>query len=82
MILTFIPAPRTAARAAKALDKVVRRDDAKAYQVLLERGIQELDTGPYRPEWEKAGAETRERLIGRVFSRSLLAEAEAAASGN
>ena len=71
----------TAARAAKALDKVVRRDDERAFHVLLERGIQLTDTAPYRAEWDKAAAETRERLIGRVFSKSLLAEAEAAAKG-
>ena len=71
----------TAARAGAALDRVVRQDDAEAYRVLIERGIEVLDTGPYRPEWEKAAAETRERLIGRIFSKSLLAEAEAAARG-
>ena len=71
----------TAKRAAKALDAVVRRDDARAYEVLIERGIEVLDTGPYRAEWEKAGAETRDRLVGRVYSRSLLAEVQAAAKG-
>jgi len=71
----------TAARAAAALDKVVRRDDAQAYQVLIKRGIEVLDTGPYRAEWEEAGLQTRERLVGRIFSRSLLEEAEAAAKG-
>jgi TRAP-type C4-dicarboxylate transport system substrate-binding protein len=71
----------TAKRAAAALDKVVRRDDAKAYDVLLKRGIELVDTGPYRAEWEKAAAETRERLTGRIFSKSLLAEVEAAANG-
>ena len=71
----------TAARAGAALDRVVRRDDAEAYEVLIKRGIEVLDTGPYRAEWEKAAAETRERLTGRIFSKSLLAEAEAAAKG-
>ena len=71
----------TAARAAAALDRVVRQDDEKAYRVLIERGIQVTDTGPYRAEWEEAADQTRERLIGRVFSKSLLAEAEAAARG-
>jgi TRAP-type C4-dicarboxylate transport system substrate-binding protein len=71
----------TAARAGKALDRVVRRDDAKAFQVLLDRGMQIVDSGPYLEEWEKAAAETRERLTGRVFSKSLLQEAEAAAKG-
>jgi TRAP-type C4-dicarboxylate transport system substrate-binding protein len=71
----------TARRAAGALDKVVRRDDAKAYDVLLERGIKAVDTGPYRAEWDKASEETLRRLTGRVFSKSLLAEVQAAANG-
>ena len=71
----------TAARAARALDKVVRQDDEEAYQVLLRRGIEALDVEPYRAEWDAAGAETRKRLTGRIFSKSLLAEAEAAVEG-
>ncbi len=71
----------TARRAALALDKVVRRDDAKAYDVLIDRGIEVVDTGPYRAEWDKASDETLERLTGRIFSKSLLAEVQAAASG-
>jgi len=71
----------TAARAARALDRVVRGDDEEAFKVLLKRGMKLVDTSPYRAEWEKAGAETRERLTGRVFSKSLLEEAEAAAKG-
>ena len=71
----------TALRAAAALDRVVRRDDAVAYEILMKRGIEALDTGPHRAEWEEAGRQTRERLVGRIFSRSLLEEAEAAAKG-
>lgn len=71
----------TASRAARALDKVVRRDDAKAYDILIERGIQVVDTGPHRAEWDKAADETLERLTGRIFSKSLLAEVQAAANG-
>jgi len=71
----------TAHRAAQALDKVVQRDDAKAYKALIERGIEVVDTDPYRAEWDEASRETRERLAGRVFSKSLLAEVQAAASG-
>lgn len=71
----------TARRAGRALDRVVRRDDAKAYRVLVERGIDEVDVAPYRAQWEKAGAQTRERLTGRIFSKSLLQEVEAIAKG-
>jgi len=71
----------TAVRAAKALDKVVRRDDAKAYDVLLKRGIELIDTSPHRAEWDAAAKTTRDRLTGRIWSKSLLAEVEAAAKG-
>lgn len=71
----------TARRAAAALDKVVRRDDAKAYDILLERGIELVDTSPYRAEWDRASNETIDRLTGRIFSKSLLADVQAAAAG-
>lgn len=70
----------TAQRAANALDQVVRRDDAQAYEVLIKRGLEVVDTGPYRAEWDAAAKETRERLTGRVFSKSLLEEVLAAAA--
>jgi TRAP-type C4-dicarboxylate transport system substrate-binding protein len=71
----------TARRAAAALDKVVRRDDAKAYDVLLDRGIELVDTSPHRAEWDRAAEETIDRLTGRIFSKSLLADVQAAAAG-
>lgn len=69
----------TARRAGLALDQVVRRDDARAYDVMIERGIEAVDTMPFESEWEAAGKETRERLVGRIYSKSLLAEVQAAA---
>ena len=69
----------TAQRAARALDKVVRRDDAKAYDVLIDRGFEVIDTAPYQAQWDEAAAQTLERLTGRIFSKSLLAEVRAAA---
>jgi TRAP-type C4-dicarboxylate transport system substrate-binding protein len=71
----------SARRAARALDKIVRRDDGKAYDTLIKRGIKLVDTGPYRAEWDKAADETIDRLTGRIFSKSLLAEVQAAANG-
>ena len=71
----------TARRAAQALDKVVRRDDGKAYDTMIKRGIQLVDTEPHQAEWDKAANETIDRLTGRIFSKSLLAEVRAAAGG-
>ena len=71
----------TARRAAQALDRVVRRDDGKAYDTMIKRGIELVDTAPYQAEWDKAADETIDRLTGRIFSKSLLAEVRAAAGG-
>jgi TRAP-type C4-dicarboxylate transport system substrate-binding protein len=69
----------TAKRAGLALDQVVRRDDARAYQVMIERGVDVVDTTPHLSEWEAAAKETRKRLIGRIYSESLLAQVQSAA---
>ncbi|MEM9728513.1 MAG: hypothetical protein AAF997_08005, partial [Myxococcota bacterium] len=66
-------------RAAEALDKVVRKDDAAAYDVMIRRGIEVVEMAAYETEWNAAAVKTRERLAGRVYSKSLLAEVQAAA---
>ncbi|MEM7436239.1 MAG: hypothetical protein AAF436_13860, partial [Myxococcota bacterium] len=71
---------RTARRAGEALDRVVRQDDAEAYEVMIRRGIQVVDTTPYRAQWEAAGEATRDALVGRIYSKSLLQEVQAAAA--
>ncbi len=64
----------TAERAARAMDKIVIRDDARAYQTLVERGMQVVDLAPYQAEWDAVAKKSREQLIGRVYSKSLLDE--------
>lgn len=71
----------TAKRAAQALDNRVRDDDDNAYQTLTTRGLVEVDTAPHAAEWGAAAKKTRESLVGRVYSRSLLQEVEAAVAG-
>lgn len=62
----------TAERSARAMDKIVLRDDAKAYQTLIERGIAEVDLTPHQAEWDIVAKKSREQLAGRVYSKSLL----------
>ena len=62
----------TAERSARMMDKIVFRDDAKAYQVLLQRGMKEVDLSPYQAEWDAVAKKAREELAGRVYSKSLL----------
>ena len=64
----------TAERAARAMDKIVVRDDARAYQTLVKRGMQEVDLSPHSAEWDEVARASRERLAGRVYSKSLLEE--------
>lgn len=70
----------TAQRAAKALDKLVRRDDQRAYDSMLQRGMQEVDLDAHKAEWDQLAAATRANLVGRVYSKSLLKSVEDAAN--
>jgi TRAP-type C4-dicarboxylate transport system substrate-binding protein len=64
----------TAERAARAMDKIVVRDDARARKTLVERGIKEVDLTPYKAEWDDVAKRARIALAGRVYSKSLLDE--------
>jgi len=64
----------TAERAARAMDKIVIRDDARAYDTLVERGMKVVDLAPYQAEWDAVAKKSREQLVGRVYSKSLLDE--------
>jgi TRAP-type C4-dicarboxylate transport system substrate-binding protein len=66
----------TSERAARAGDKMARRDDARAYASLVKRGMIEVDTSPYKAEWDAVAKKTREKLTGRVYSKSLLEAVE------
>jgi TRAP-type C4-dicarboxylate transport system substrate-binding protein len=62
----------TAEITARAMDKIVLRDDAKAYDTLVNRGIVEVDLDRHKAEWDSVAKEAREQLAGRVYSKSLL----------
>jgi len=71
----------TAKRAAGKLDQIVARDDARAYQTLLGRGITEVDTSTNDAAWDAVAKKAREQLVQRgVYSKSLLKTVEAAAN--
>lgn len=69
----------TGARAHVALNKVIRRDDDKAYEAILERGITAVSTSAYEAEWAEVGKQVRQRLAGRLYPEGLLEEVMAAA---
>ena len=66
----------TSKKAHAALAKRIRRDDDEAYKTILARGLTEVDTDPHRAAWDKAAADTRKRLTGRVYSAELLKRVE------
>jgi len=69
----------TAARAHELLNKTIRKDDQKAYDVVLKKGIVSVEPGDGQAEWDAAHKKVRDNLTGRVFSKSLI-DAVAAAS--
>lgn len=69
----------TAARAHEILNKTIRRDDDKAYRVVLDKGIEAVEAGDAQAEWDTAHKKVRDNLTGRMFSKSLV-EAVAAAA--
>jgi len=70
----------TSVRASKANDALARRDDARAYASLVKRGMIEVDTSAYKAEWDAVAKKTRENLVGRVYSKSLLEAVEKVAA--
>ena len=70
----------TADRAHDLINKTIRKDDEKAYQIVVKRGIQVVEAGDAKPDWEAAYKKVRDNFTGRLFSKSLLdAVTEAAA---
>ena len=70
----------TSSQVETALQKSIRRDDDKAYQTMLKRGLTAVDTTEYDQEWQDVSRQVRERLTGRVYPKSLL-EAVTAVAG-
>ena len=70
----------TSERAARALDTLSRRDDDRAYQSMVERGMVEVDLSANRAEWDSVAKQARENLVGRVYSKSLLDAVEKVAA--
>jgi TRAP-type C4-dicarboxylate transport system substrate-binding protein len=62
----------TAARAHELINKSIRNDDRKAYEVIVKKGIQSIDPGDAKAEWDAAYAKVRENFTGRLFPKSLL----------
>jgi len=62
----------TAARAHELLNKTIRKDDDKAYKVVLKKGIQPIEASDKIGEWDSAYDQVRKNLTGRMFPQSLV----------
>ena len=70
----------TSRRVEDALKKSIRRDDAKAYETMVRRGMTVIEADEYQAEWDDVSRQVRERLAGRVYPKSLLEAVTAAAT--
>ena len=69
----------TAARAHELINKTIRKDDEEAYRIVVKKGIQPVEAGDARAEWDAAYKKVRDNFTGRLFPKSLVdAVAEAA----
>jgi TRAP-type C4-dicarboxylate transport system substrate-binding protein len=68
----------TAIQSGKVNARLTRRDDDRAYEALVKRGIVQVDLSPHQAEWDAISKKTRENLAGRVYSKSLLEAVERA----
>ena len=50
----------TGARAHAALNKIIHRDDEKAYQTVLKRGLTAVDTSEHEAEWTEVARQVRD----------------------
>ena len=71
----------SAIKMTRVFQPMVRRDDDRAYRSLVKRGFVEVDLSVHQAAWDAAAATTRNQLIGRVYSKSLLEAVETAAAG-
>lgn len=62
----------TADRAHDLINKTIRKDDEEAYKLVVKRGIQVVDAGDAKAEWDAAYKKVRDNFTGRLFSKSLL----------
>ena len=62
----------TSQRAHRALRRSVRREDDRAYRTVLRRGVTEVDLSPNQAEWDSVSQQTRDALVGRLYSQGLL----------
>jgi TRAP-type transport system periplasmic protein len=61
---------------------MVRAADDRAYEVLIRRGVHEVDMSGHAQEWVRLAAQTRQRLSGRAYPAELLSRVERIAAEN
>jgi TRAP-type C4-dicarboxylate transport system substrate-binding protein len=70
----------TARRAETLLNKSIRRDDQKAYDVVMKKGMIATNTNEHKADWDAVSEQILNRMTGRVFSKELVDAVREAAS--
>lgn len=71
----------TSAQAHQSLARTIRRDDDRALQTILDRGVTQVNTAPQQAAWDQVFRTARNSLAGRLYSADLLARVEQIARG-
>ncbi|MFO0693642.1 MAG: TRAP transporter substrate-binding protein DctP [Polyangiales bacterium] len=66
----------TSAQMSSALQASIRRDDERAYNTVVQRGITAVDLAPHQAAWDRIGTQVRQQLTGRLYSADLLRRVE------
>jgi TRAP-type C4-dicarboxylate transport system substrate-binding protein len=70
---------KTAKRAETLLNASIRRDDDKAFDVMIKKGIVATDTSKHQAAWDEVSKKILDGMTGRVFSKELVDAVRAAA---
>lgn len=62
---------KVATKALKALKKRIRKDDDKAYEAALARGIKRVPMQKHDAAWKKVAAKSRKSLAGKLYPKKL-----------
>ncbi|NLE86247.1 MAG: TRAP transporter substrate-binding protein DctP [Myxococcales bacterium] len=66
----------TGKKAHEALAKAIRKDDEKAFEAIVGKGVKPVSLAEHEKRWEGVLAQARKSLVGKLYSAELLAQVE------
>lgn len=67
---------KTSETAHRALAQVIRKDDDRALEAILKRGVKAVSLAPNADKWKGLLKQARESLVGKLYPRELLKRVE------